>query len=214
METFTIFEILTFFGVRLNILCTFRVNDIKINTAITEFSFLDFFFSELQSKTLCLWVKYTTCNMFKIVIGLIDGEWLQMDKRIDWQPIVNIYCLQCLFSDTTTFHLLLFRLWSSHENSIKIPFVCYTSTHLSDTVIKMNKWFYYAESQNVLNRFFRFYLCDGISFLLAKMKINSFLSTRNVLLLVYNFFFSLSFEWMLCFYLFTSSWHSSCGTHR
>lgn len=138
--------------------------------------------------------------MFKIVIGLIDGEWLQTDKRIDWQPIVNIYCLEYLFSDTTTFHLLLFRLWSSHENSIKIPFVCYTSTHLSDTVIKMNKRFYYAESQNVLNRFFRFYLCDGISFLLAKMKINSFLSTRNVLLLAYNFF--LLFFWMNVVLLF------------
>lgn len=36
-----------------------------------------------------------------MVIGLIDAEWLQTDKRIDWQPIVNIYCLQCLFSDTT-----------------------------------------------------------------------------------------------------------------
>lgn len=58
----------------------------------------------------------------------------------------------------------------------------------------MNKRFYYNESQNVLNRLFRFYLCDGILFLLAKMKIYSFLSIRNVLLLMYNFFLLLFFS--------------------
>lgn len=44
-------------------------------------------------------IQLVICS--RTVIGLIDDEWLQTDKRIDWQPIVNIYCLQCLFSDTT-----------------------------------------------------------------------------------------------------------------
>lgn len=65
--------------------------------------------------------------------------WVQTDKRINWQPIINIYCLFCVFSANHFIIIIVPALVivQFNENAIEIPFFCccyVQTTHLELTL--------------------------------------------------------------------------------